>query len=431
MSDLVQTRPWRRATFWLLVLTVFFFLSYGLATWITAQRTDVGSAVFAWERHIPFLPWTIIPYWSIDVLYGLSLFICTTPRELDTHARRLLTAQITAVSCFILLPLTFAFPRPEPDGIAGLLFEALGKFDKPFNQAPSLHIALLVILWDRFARHIPSWSGPLVHGWFALIGISVLTTYQHHFLDIPTGVLLGFVCIWLWPEDMLGPLSQISITANPKRRRLAAYYAAGAVILGLLAIGWGGTALWLLWPAVSLFLVAANYAMLGPMGFQKTEDGAMSLAARWLFAPYLVGAWLNSRAWTYSAPNPVEVVDEVFLGRFPSRHDAAAFPSVVDLCAELPRPERWRAGGGSVWRSIPMLDLIPPEPALVQQAAEAIEQARARGPVLVCCALGYGRSAAAAAGWLLVTGRARDLAAANDQIRAVRPKVVLRDPAGE
>ena len=32
------------------------------------------------------------------------------------------------------------------------MFDALAGFDKPFNQAPSLHIALLVILWELYAR---------------------------------------------------------------------------------------------------------------------------------------------------------------------------------------------------------------------------------------------------------------------------------------
>ena len=134
------------------------------------MHADVGSVVFAWERRIPFLPWTIIPYWSIDILYGISLFVCTSERELDTHARRLLTAQVIAVTCFILFPLTFTFARPEADGLAGLLFDSLGRFDKPFNQAPSLHIALLVILWDRYARHVPRWcSGRCTPG-SSLIG---------------------------------------------------------------------------------------------------------------------------------------------------------------------------------------------------------------------------------------------------------------------
>ena len=62
--------------------------------------------------------------------------------------RRLLTAQVVAVVCFILFPLRFTFRQPATDGIPGFLFDALTSFDKPFNQAPSLHIALLVILWD-------------------------------------------------------------------------------------------------------------------------------------------------------------------------------------------------------------------------------------------------------------------------------------------
>ena len=72
-----------------------------------------------------------------------------------THARRLLTAQIVAVVCFILFPLKFTFQQPETHGLAGFLFAALTSFDKPFNQAPSLHIALLVILWRLYARHLP------------------------------------------------------------------------------------------------------------------------------------------------------------------------------------------------------------------------------------------------------------------------------------
>ena len=113
-STRAPSRPWGRASLWLLALAPFFFLSYGAANWLASMRIDVGSMVFDWERNIPFIPWTIIPYWSIDILYGISLFVCTTERELDTHARRLLTAQVIAVSSFILFPLTFTFARPVP-----------------------------------------------------------------------------------------------------------------------------------------------------------------------------------------------------------------------------------------------------------------------------------------------------------------------------
>src|SRR3954465_119932 len=253
-------RPWGRAAGWLAVLGPFFFLSYGAANWLASRQANVGAVVYAWERNIPFIPWTIVPYWSIDVLYGISLFICATGRELDTHAKRLLTAQVIAVACFILFPLTFTFSRPDVGGLPGFLFTSLGQFDKPFNQAPSLHIALLLVLWDRFARHVPDRAIWLLHAWFALIGASVLTTYQHHFIDIPTGAALGLVCLWVWPDHGPSPLRHIRLTPDPRRRGLALRYALGAGVGALAALLTGGMGLWLLWPSLSLGLVSLNYA---------------------------------------------------------------------------------------------------------------------------------------------------------------------------
>jgi hypothetical protein len=48
-------RPWARAFGWLAFLGPFFFITYGLATWATAQRSHVGALVFDWERIIPFV----------------------------------------------------------------------------------------------------------------------------------------------------------------------------------------------------------------------------------------------------------------------------------------------------------------------------------------------------------------------------------------
>lgn len=417
-------RPWGRALGWLAFLGPFFFATYGLATWVTAQRPHVGAIVFEWEHAIPFLPWTIVPYWSMDILYGLSLFICTDRRELDTHAKRLLTAQIVAVGCFLLFPLTFTFERPGVDGAAGWLFGVLDAFDKPFNQAPSLHVALLVILWAQYARKVPGKGGRLaLHAWFALIGVSILTTWQHHFIDIPTGALLGFACMWLWPQDAPSPLASIQLTTDPARRRLAVRYASGALVAAAVAVAVGGAGLWLLWVTVALALVAINYALLGPAGFEK-RDGRLATAASVLLAPYLAGAsaniWLRTRRhapWAH-------VADGVWIGCLPRRGDLerAGFDAVVDLTCELqldpgPRP----------YTNLPVLDLTLADRATVDAAAQAIERRRAMGRVLVCCALGYSRSATAVAAWLVATGRAPDASAAAECIRRVRPQVVLTE----
>jgi protein-tyrosine phosphatase/membrane-associated phospholipid phosphatase len=411
---------WKRALLWLLFLGPFFFASYGLATWITSQRDDVGAFVFAWEAQMPFWAWTIVPYWSIDLLYGLSLLLCATRRELDSHASRLLSAQLIAVSGFLLFPLRFAFVRPEMGGLFGTPFAILGAFDQPFNQAPSLHITLLVILWVIYARHLQGVWRWLMHGWFVLIGVSVLTTWQHHFIDVPTGALAGWLCVWLWPNEGVSPLRTMRLARSLQRWKLALYYGLGAALFALPALTFRSAWLWLLWPAVALLLVALNYALFGAAGFQKRADGSLSPAARWLLAPYLIGAWINSRLWTRRQPRPGEVTAGVWIGRLPDSRELTRFDALVDLCAELPV-----APQGRRYRAVPVLDLTAPSPEDCRAAALAIEQLRRTGPLLVCCALGYSRSATAVAAWLLCSGRAATVNAALERLRAARPQVVL------
>lgn len=420
-------RPWRRAFAWLAFLAPFFFVTYGFANWTAAQRAVVPALAFGWERAIPFWAWTIVPYWSIDALYGLSLFVCASRRELDAHAQRLLTTQLFAVACFVAAPHRFSFERPAADGLFGAMFDALFAFDLPYNQIPSLHIALAVILWVLYARKVRGLARILLDAWFLLIGASVLTTYQHHFIDIPTGFALGWLAVWLWPlpaDGVAAPWHARRRPADPARHRLAALYGAGAVACLAAAVAIGGWALWLAWPAGSLALVSLCYASLGPAGFQKRHDGRVTLAARWLFAPYLAAAWLNARWWTRRHPAPVAVGDGVWIGRSPSAREARAarFAGVVDLAAELPTAQ----GAWSV-HAVPVLDLTAPPPPALAQAAEAIERLRQRGPVLVCCALGFSRSACAAAAWLLATGRAASVDAALARVRAARTQAVLDD----
>ncbi|XAE39828.1 phosphatase PAP2/dual specificity phosphatase family protein [Pseudomonas alkylphenolica] len=410
------------AVLWLLLLAPLFFSTYGFATWVTSQRDDVGSLVFAWEQHMPFWPWTIVPYWSIDLLYGFSLLLPRSRQALKRHALRLLTAQLIAVSCFLLWPLRFTFERPELDGVFGWLFAVLAGFDKPFNQAPSLHIALLVVLWVCYAQHCRGLWRWLVHGWFALIGVSVLTTWQHHFIDVPTGALAGWLCVWLWPLERPGMLQRLQLTSDRKRWQLAVRYTFGAALFAILAFALGGGGLWLLWPAVALLLVALNYALFDAGGFQKGPDGRLSAAACWLLAPYLAAAWINSRLWTRRHPQPDLVIDDVWLGRIPTatqlRH--SPFNAVLDLCAELPLDP-----GTAAYQAVPVLDLTAPTTAQCLELAEALERLRQHGPVLVCCALGYSRSATAVAAWLLHSGRASSVDAALELLRQARPRVVL------
>jgi membrane-associated phospholipid phosphatase len=203
-------RPWRRPTAWFVLLGSFSSLSYGLANWLASLRTNVPVIMFGWEHAVPFIAWTVVPYWSTHALFALSFYLCRDRIELDGHARRLLTAQVIAVSCFIAFPLRLSVSRPPIDGALGLLFDALSLLDLPFNQAPSLHVATMTILFDLYARALPKWSLPPFAAWTLIVVGSVMTTYQHHFIDIPTGFLLGLFCVWLWPREGPNRLTQLA-----------------------------------------------------------------------------------------------------------------------------------------------------------------------------------------------------------------------------
>ena len=146
-------RPWKRAAAWLALLGPLFYATYGFANWWAATRAHVPALVFDWERDVPFWPWTIFPYWTINAFYALSLFLARDRHDArppcgaaaDGAGRRGQPASS-------LWPLRFTFGQPAVEGAPAFLFDALRGFDQPFNQAPSLHIALAVILWDWYRR---------------------------------------------------------------------------------------------------------------------------------------------------------------------------------------------------------------------------------------------------------------------------------------
>ena len=76
-----------------------------------------------------------------------------------------------------------------------------------------------------------------------------------------------------------------------------------------------------------------------------------------------------------------------------------------------------------------MLDMTAPDPAALNRAAAAIEAFlnTQSAPVLICCALGYGRSVAVALLWLVRYGGENDVDSALRHIRSIRPLARLPD----
>ena len=177
-------------------LSLFFLLVYGACLWVTARRGDVGVFYFAWERAIPFVPFMILPYMSIDLFFVAAPFLFRDSRELGIFIVRVASAIFLAGVCFLVLPFRFAFPRPHADGLLGALFDWFRGIDAPYNLFPSLHAALLLFLIDAYARHLHGPKRSAVMFWFVLIGLSPLLTLQHHVIDILGGFALAALCFF-------------------------------------------------------------------------------------------------------------------------------------------------------------------------------------------------------------------------------------------
>ena len=427
----------------LALVGALFYTSYGLSNHYAASLAYVPEIAFAWERNIPFWAWTIVPYWSLNLMYAAAFFLCRDTREQNRYVARLVSAQIIATTCFMLFPLHFGWPKPPTDGLWGWLFDSLVAFDLPYNQAPSLHIALSIIVGAFYWTRFPKIRLPILL-WQSLIALSVLTTYQHHFIDVPTGALLGWLVLWVIPQHGVSPFrgrslsvaqpdsqtgrlktseasfceAKTSPATHSREIKIAMLYLAGAVLSALPSL-FDGAWLWMLWVSVSLSVVAFAYLTGNAAVFQKQADGRLSAAATVLLLPYLVGVRLNMAYWLRGKAKTARIRNDIWIGSILSVSDN--FPAVLDVCAEYPRP-RYRGA----YRTLPLLDMVAPSENDLMQAASLLEALRRqRGKVLTCCALGYGRSAAVVLTWLLVYGSCRDLAQATAELKQAHPQMVL------
>ena len=438
--------PLKTSLLKLALVGALFYTSYGLSNRYAASLAYVPEIAFAWERNIPFWPWTIVPYWSLNLMYAAAFFLCRDVREQNRYVARLVSAQIVATTCFMLFPLHFSWPKPPTDGLWGWLFDSLVAFDLPYNQAPSLHIALSIIVGAFYWTRFPKIRLPILL-WQSLIALSVLTTYQHHFIDVPTGALLGWLVLWAIPQHGVSPFrrpfdtqgrlntskasfceaktneagfreAKTSPATRSREIKIAMLYLAGAALSALPSL-FGSAWLWTLWVSVSLLVVAFAYLTGNTAVFQKQADGRLSAAATVLLLPYLTGVRLNMAYWLLGKERMARVRDNVWIGSVSAISDD--LPAVLDVCAEYPRPRYHGA-----YRTLPLLDMVAPSENDLMRAASLLEALRRQhGRVLTCCALGYGRSAAVVLTWLLVYGGCRDLAQATAELKQARPQMVL------
>jgi protein-tyrosine phosphatase len=430
------------------VLCAYFVFVYTLGLNVAAMHAHVPTIAFAWERFIPFVPWMIIPYFSVDLFFAAAPLLCADRRELKTVATRIALAITIAGAIFMVFPLRLSLERPEVGGVPGMLFGLLNSFDRPFNLAPSLHITLRSILWIVYVRRTRGILRPAVKVWFVLIGLSTLLTWQHHVFDLVTGQMLAMAIIYAVPENSAALRRARRMNSNCRsfqppregsaragigcegntRTRFGIRYAIGSLACVAAAFAWTPWSIVMLWPAVSLGIVAAGYVRFGAVVFRKSQNGRLDAATRVVLGPFLLGAWAAQWWHRRRTPGWSRVSPGLIVGAKPTRDECCALATegvtaVLDLTAEFART---RSVHAVAYANVPILDLTLPTPGQLDECVRFIARRVSDGStVFVHCGLGRWRSAIIATAYLLASGRAKDAEEAAEIVQAGRAGVVI------
>ena len=402
---------------WMLFMGISFFLLYGAANQYAGLSAPHPSLWMGWEKEIPFIPAFIVPYMSSDLMFVIAFFLPYTRLELRILAARVLFILLISVLIFMLFPLQFSFEKPSADSYTFLF--GLLEADLPFNQLPSLHVAFAIVLWSSMKRYLkPQWLKIFVALWFWLIVLSTLFVYQHHFVDLPTGALLGLLAVYLVREERASWL--ITGFSTPRSLKMGLYYLAAAIVCMVLVFKIDALYGLFVWFFLSLFSVSLVYAF----GLNRILAGREAKAALWqwiLFAPYFVGNYFSWHYYKRKLSLVSSVMPTVYLGRFPTVEEYTLLQDKGVRHALNLASEQQVQQEVIPQKRLPLLDQTIPDPEMLHQGVLWIERYQEEG-VYIHCTLGLSRSVLMVSAWMLYGGHSLEETMAH--IRKLRPHAV-------
>jgi protein-tyrosine phosphatase/membrane-associated phospholipid phosphatase len=412
---------------WLVFMGILFFLLYGASNEYAYLTSPHPAFFWQWEVHIPFISALIVPYMSSDIVFVIAFLLVQTRFELRVLALRVLFIILLSVLIFGLFPLQFSFEKPFVDGFS-FLFTLL-EADKPFNQLPSLHVSFAIVFWHSMKAHITNKLLKLCLGlWLVLVALSTLFVFQHHFIDLPTGALVGLLAVYLFKEGR----NQRLLTAftTPRHIKMGLYFLFGSIVLMVFTfIAHSLTIPLLPYLLVYLFICTLSVSVIYTFGFNHLLANAKGdvNSLQWIvFFPYFIGCTLSWAYYARTLPLSAKIAQGVFIGRHPksveySKIKALGVNHVINLAIELQLNKTILASNKLILHRLNFLDQTIQSPDALHQAVQLIERYKEQG-VYVHCALGLSRSILVCWAWMMFNGKSDEEII--NHLTEVRPRFV-------
>lgn len=151
------------------------------------------------DNMVPVVPWTIIIYFGCYLFWAYNYYLCAKQPDTDERNRYFCAdhiAKIVCFICFLAMPTTNVRPELTGNGVWEFILNFLYKIDAADNLFPSIHCLVSWFCWIgiRKRKDISAF-----YRYFSLlmaiaVCISTITTKQHVWLDVISGVLLAEVC---------------------------------------------------------------------------------------------------------------------------------------------------------------------------------------------------------------------------------------------
>lgn len=159
-------------------------------------RKALGHTFFSpetpWDKHIPFWPDWVWPYWLYFLLLGLCVWIPRNRRELASLVGGYMFNHLVGFGIFFTFPSAIERIEITCDSLSCNMVGALYLLDPGYGVFPSLHVAMSVYLTRVCftVGHRLRWLVGVLGG--AII-LSTIFVKQHYLVDVPAGALLGYL----------------------------------------------------------------------------------------------------------------------------------------------------------------------------------------------------------------------------------------------